>query len=137
MDPAAAQSQYLLMAAVMNANFTHQLLARNFPPGGGQFILPGLAHLTAPVLTSPPPQPISQGPLPALTDDPVPAAASPDRTPREDSVLPGPVAITSEPRRVPPSLIDAPHVVAPVRAQGTDPTLGVVLSRAVSNYPIQ
>ena len=104
MDPAAAQPQFLLMAAVMTANFTHQFLVRNFLPDSGQFILPGLAHLTAPVLTSPPPQPISQGPLPALTDDPVPAAASPDRTPREDSVLPERAAIASVPLRVPPSL---------------------------------
>ena len=98
MNQAAAQAQYLLMASAMNADFTHALLTRNFLPGCGPPILPGLAHLVAPALAPPPSQPISQGPLPALTDSPgSPATAlataevlipDSDHIPSEDVILP-------------------------------------------------
>ena len=68
MDQATLQAQFLQMAASMDAGSNHQVLVRNSLSGCNPYIPPGLANLTAPPLSSPPPQFATQGPLPALSD---------------------------------------------------------------------
>jgi len=125
MEQAARQAQFLQIAASMNADSNHHLLVRNFLACGIPSILPGLANLTAPPLSSPPAHFAAQGPLPALSDAPEPSPAIPELPPSEHPDLPE-VAVA-----VPPSL--KAHVANPRPIQA--PTIPPVLLATETDAP--